>query len=491
MSLFDLICKVPRFMELVPAASLTSLSATSSGLHKQVQAFVSGVLGVHHTSFDLLISQKRPLLKSLDLTSTELNAEGISVLIHGHWPVLRRLKLAKNALGTAAISVLIQADWPAITDLNLGMNDVGADAIQLLSKAKWPLMRRLDFCSNRPNATAVQHLVSAPWFHLESLNLCCNLGLGAEAAHFLSFSHWPLLRLLCLRATSIGVNHLPSDCWPQLKFLHLANSRTRNVSAQQVVRKRVWPQVKYLDLSKSKLDSETLQQLVQDDWPGLETLNLSYMLFDAVFFLITAKQPPQTLLLAKLILTGVSPSAAQGCLLCHVLGQAHLPALTTVDLGNNCLDAEAFEELLKGDWRRLKQLDLAGNELDATAIGNLVQADMRSLEVLFLGYNHLEFWAVLQLAKGRWPLLKCLSLLDVSKKGHLTTPCVQNLLKGDWPCLETLALSVHDVCATAYLLNGNGKAYDVKGNKSKVLIICSDAPQVWPCLKIVDLHHFL
>ncbi|DBA82608.1 TPA: hypothetical protein ACH3X1_006857 [Trebouxia sp. C0004] len=121
--------------------SLVNLSATSSAIHQQVQAFVTGITGVYHIDFPFLFNQERPLLNKLDLADTQLHGHGMFLLVGGHWPVLTTLKLASNRLGSAAISVLRQAEWPALTTLDLQMNCLGAVAIHFLSQANWPLLK--------------------------------------------------------------------------------------------------------------------------------------------------------------------------------------------------------------------------------------------------------------------------------------------------------------------------------------------------------------
>lgn len=69
-------------------------------------------------------------------------------------------------------------------------------------------------------------------------------------------------------------------------------------------------------------------------------------------------------------------------------------------------------ELLQGDWTNLRQLDLSNNYLKAPAVAHLVEAPLPNLEKLSLMnclcVNIEE--AVVQLSKGKWPLLRDLNV---------------------------------------------------------------------------------
>lgn len=486
--LLDLICEVPRLLEVMHTKSLGNLSATCSALHQQVQAYVTGITGVHHTDFPFLVNQERPLLNKLDLTDTQLHDHGMFLLVAGCWPVLTTLKLAGNRLGSTAISVLIQAEWPALKTLDLQMNCLGAVAIQFLAQANWPLLKELNLCANNMGAAAVQHLVVGAWPKLEHLHLSRNPLLGTAAASYLVKSHWPLLKTLALSGTQIGVTQLRSGGWPLLESLNLASSLAGDV-VQLIAQRYEWRNVKHLDLSSSRLGTQDFLQLVDNQWPALETLDISAIsLEQAMFLIVKGRSPPQPFHVTNLILNAVCCCKPAGIALCQVLVQAQLPVLILLSLGSNHLDAVALRYLIKGTWKCIQHLDLSQNQLDSEAVDILVKADLRSLQVLLFDQNNLDFWAVSQLVRGRWHLLRRLTLQTSYMNGRLTTACMQQLLKGSWPFLQTLELSVLDVTAAALFFTGSAEV-EWCGGVGWLTSAFSDASEAWSLLKAVKIHN--
>jgi hypothetical protein len=347
--LLDLICEVPRLLEVMHTKSLVNLSAICSRIHQQVQAFVTGITGVYHTDFSFLVNQERPLLKKLDLTDTQLHGHGMFLLVGGRWPVLTTLKLASNRLGSAAISVLIQAEWPALTTLDLQMNCLGAVAIHFLSQANWPLLKELNLCATNMDAASVQHLVKGAWSKLEHLHLSRNPLLDTAAASFLVKGHWPLLETLALSGAQIGVVQLRSGGWPLLESLNLASALAGDV--QLIAQRYEWQNVKHLDLSSSSHRNQDLLHLVDNEWPDRETLDISAILLEqAVFLIIKGYTPPQPFRVSNLVLNAVCCCKTAGIALCQVLFQAQLPTLTTLSLRSKFLDAVALKYLMEGNW---------------------------------------------------------------------------------------------------------------------------------------------
>ncbi len=485
--LLDLIYEVPRLLEVMHTKSLVGLSATSSATHQQVQAYVTGITGVHHTDFPCLVNQKRPLLNKLDLTDTQLHWHGMFLLLGGRWPVLTTLKLASNRLGSTTISVLIQADWPALTTLDLQMNCLGAVAIHYLSQANWPLLKDLNICASNMDVAAVEHLVTGAWPKLEHLHLSKNPLLSSAAASYLVKSHWPLLKTLALSGTQIGVTQLKSGGWPLLESLNLASTLAADV-VQLIAQRYEWQNVKHLDLSSSRLGTQDFLQFVDNNWPALETLDISAILLEqALFLIIKGRSPPQPLFVSNLLLNAVCCCKPAGIAMCRVLVQAELPTLILLSLASNHLDAVAPKYLVKGNWSCIQHLDLSQNQLDGEAIAMLVQTNLRSLQVLLLDQNILDFWAVSQLVRGRWCLLRRLTLQTSHMNGRLTTAGTQQLLKGNWPFLESLELSVVDVTAAALFFTGSAEVEWCEG-VGWLTGAFSNASEAWPFLKVVKIH---
>ena len=93
-ALLQLTHAAPSFLASLSPDALKNLSATSRKLRKQVQASVTSISGVGQYHFHLLVNPQWRLLKVLDLSRTQLNVRGMSLLIQGDWPILTKLDLS-------------------------------------------------------------------------------------------------------------------------------------------------------------------------------------------------------------------------------------------------------------------------------------------------------------------------------------------------------------------------------------------------------------
>ncbi len=108
--------------------------------------------------------------------------------------------------------------------------------------------------------------------------------------------------------------------------------------------------------------------------------------------------------------------------------------------------------------------------------------------MLLLDQNILDFWAVSQLVRGRWHLLRRLTLQTSYMNGRLTTACLQQLLKGSWPFLQTLELSVVDVTAAALFFTGSAEV-EWCGGVGWLTGAFSNASEAWSFLELVKIHN--
>lgn len=205
------------------------------------------------------------------------------------------------------------------------------------------------------------------------------------------------MKTLALSGTQIGVTQLRSGSWPLLESLNLASALAGNV-VHAIAQRYEWHNVKHLDLSSSRLGTQDFLQFVDNEWPALETLDISAILLEqALFLIIKGRSPPQPLYVSNLLLNAVCCCKPAGIAMCRVLVQAELPTLILLSLASNHLDAVALKCLMKANWNHIQHLDLSDNQHDSESVDTLVKADLRSLQVLLLDQNILDFWAVSQL----------------------------------------------------------------------------------------------
>ena len=119
-------------------------------------------------------------------------------LLQTDWSQLQGLDLSSNNLHARSIQVLVACDWPSLAILSLTDNALHADAIQVLISGKWPLLRSLELSGNNMCQTACQHLARGAWPNLVGLYLNeCKLKINHM--HQLLQGCWPNLELLDLK----------------------------------------------------------------------------------------------------------------------------------------------------------------------------------------------------------------------------------------------------------------------------------------------------
>ena len=242
------------------------------------------------------------LLTDLDLSNSNLGAQGISFLIQAHCPVLQQLNLSQNCLDAKATALLAQGNWPLLRELQLSFNrNLDGKAMTHLSAAHWQLQRFLMYevpitesmakaftklqlsqltslflNKTSLSAAALSQLASADLPVLKYLTLSQNQ-LDAEAMNHLSRIHLPALKVLDLTHAKIdasGLYWLVQGAWPLLTDLHLSYNRL-DANGVQHLAKGAWPHLRYLSLAGNLFGQRGVMELCKGDWPVLSCLNLS------------------------------------------------------------------------------------------------------------------------------------------------------------------------------------------------------------------------
>jgi hypothetical protein len=78
----ELIQEVPRVLEIMTPQMLKQLAATSAGLHKQIHGYVTSIALPHgrineESHMRALVRGRRPMLRVLDLSNSNLNNDGV------------------------------------------------------------------------------------------------------------------------------------------------------------------------------------------------------------------------------------------------------------------------------------------------------------------------------------------------------------------------------------------------------------------------------
>ena len=90
-------------LEIMTPQLLKQLAATSAGLHKQIHGYVTSIALPHgrineESHMRALVRGRRPMLRVLDLSNSNLNNDGGCRLVHGDWPVLTGLTCPTTSL---------------------------------------------------------------------------------------------------------------------------------------------------------------------------------------------------------------------------------------------------------------------------------------------------------------------------------------------------------------------------------------------------------
>ena len=171
------------------------------------------------------------------------------------------------------------------------------------------------------------------------------------------------------------------------------------------------------------------------------------------------------------------------------LSTASWSSLTSLDLSENALGADAISQLVLGKWPALKRLNLGSNRLGTAAMAFLAQADW-PLEELILAENDIGREAMENLTHGRWPKLAHLNLMWNELDAHT----IAVLTKVQWP-LQHLDLAHNKLDASAMTQLGRARRPDLGtpvGTGSGVAsaaTIGKSCEVAWPQLVSLDLRY--
>lgn len=133
-----------------------------------------------------------PMLQTVDLSDTSLHDESCTILATCEWPQLRSLNISANNIGTAGLRHLVTANWPLLGELILS-GPMDAQCIRLLCNGQLPQLKKLVMTACNLDDVSVALLATAHWPLLESLKLGQVPELTNQAVRHLLTADWPLI----------------------------------------------------------------------------------------------------------------------------------------------------------------------------------------------------------------------------------------------------------------------------------------------------------
>lgn len=208
----DLVIQVPQLMSCFTQRSRKALLSTNmlfrTQIHKHITSIRCGTSDVPS-----VMRQHRLTLKSLNLSSSDLEEDTLQELAKEPWPLLQTLDLSRNG-------EYPDVDWSAMRDINcptlqtvdLSQSSLDDESCTILATCDWPQLRSLDISANYIGVPGLKHLVTANWPLLEELALSGPM--DAQCIRPLCNGRWPRLTL---HACSVRMRPL-AEAEPALKF---------------------------------------------------------------------------------------------------------------------------------------------------------------------------------------------------------------------------------------------------------------------------------
>ena len=152
----------------------------------------------------------------------------------------------------------------------------------------------------------------------------------------------------------------------------------------------------------------------------------------------------------------VSFTAKAECNLAQLASLTWPDVLDMVLVNRGQLGTGAFLPLSRTSLPALKTLSIINNRLDAQAVLNLANS-CPGIICLQLVSTNMDAAAVQQLSSANWPCLEALCINDIIATTGMDAIVVQQLAQGKWPLLRKLDLScsVLDQCAILHLVEGD------------------------------------
>ena len=242
-------------------------------------------------------------------------------------------------------------------------------------------------------------------------------------------------------------------------------------------------------LSASASAAPQLAKYLLAKWPKLESFSINHLELPAAGVVIVAQLIKADCLssghLAHLNLSDCGLGSHD----CLVLIQGNWPALKTLQLSHNRIDADGMALLAKGKWRKLTMFRLSYNPaLDAEAMTHLLAAKW-PLECLELSHMPISAALTAELAQ---PHLS--NVTSVTLTSPHTAAAISELASADWPFLGRLDLGHNDLDAAAMQ-----HLCRIRMPSLKILLLnnatisgegaCWLAHGSWPRLYSLDLSH--
>lgn len=366
----EVLHEAPRLLELLPPATLKTLSATCRSLRTSFCARVSVITLSEPADTPKLCCKTWPRLTMVTCT---------------HGLNLYYLKLRD----------MLSAEWECMVEVELAVWSCGGQSTPRTTHSSAVLVRARQQLHTLLNHVSRQHHAALSAFAdmnrpSGSLTLQGPL-VGCSVVQSLTLDCWPLLKFLkVVNSANLGLGSMPHlrKLLPSLTLSVILNC---GLDASDVLQLATgWPQTQELILYNNQLDASSISAIAHAKWPSLSRLDLC--------------------------------SNTLGCAGMQHLVSCSWPSLRVLGLTCTCLDAPSLQCLAQGQWPALQRLNLSGNSIDATGISFLVQGSWPLLEVLSLSDQGLDEEACSLL--GMTTVDICRARITVARKLGLRCPRV-------------------------------------------------------------------
>lgn len=318
--------------------------------------------------------------------------------------------------------IFAQEQWPILERISFRcVHDLSAVAGP--SHRGWQIsMRKPTFATLDLDAFEAVRSNTWPWQMLTDLAVYYGQGLPVDL-HMLSTCHWPLLETLTLCCGRLDDAQAAVIFWGNWPFLRTPRLPSKCLTDLEGLDHNRWLQLKSVCLKDNPVSNTGLQRLVGAQWPKLVSLSLSNIASAHTWRQLT---------------------------------EANWPMLSSLDLGENRIEATMLKNIAAAQFCCIRKLYLSNTSLDSIAIGHLVKAPCMQLFDLHLTSALCGSVAdcLVLLSIGAWPQLNFLWLgangVDASALPALT--------KSKWPSLYYVNLSYNRLSHDDFKLVGGGAA---------------------------------
>lgn len=363
----------------------------------------TNVLVLDQNSFSSQVKGRQPDIQSLRFLCGPVTVKTIRSLVQNSWPALRTLTLSSAQLDQDHMTHLTECACPNLTNLDLSSNRLGEEAMFRFSLVgeKWPVLETLNLSSSQLDPGSMVHLIKPKFSKLQNLDLRYN-DLNYIAVGEIVKGGWPELRRIALsRGVGEDSCHLLTKAvankieWPSLEHLDLSCNKTLDEGAMKKLTRGEWPWLDTVILSGCVLDAKAVSRLSKAKWNNMKHLDLSANPFGSTAVTSLIKGSFRKLEVLKLVCCDLDSSAIE-----H-LSKGRWPKILVVDISMNKIDGAAIPGFADADWPLLTELNLADNNLGDDIN---IFSDSKRTE---WGPNKLD-------PPGCWNF-PCLKMLDISK----------------------------------------------------------------------------